>query len=114
MGVGGGSSGAVAPSRHNNTTVMMGILFMVLSSLVQTGQFVAVESMLKRGGSDTSKEEENAETPVHPYTACALQGFWGTVFCCAVVLPTSGFFGGESWADDISMLMHSPGLLTIC
>lgn len=118
------SPSASASSSNNNSAVMLGIMFMVLSSLVQTGQFVAVENMLKRGSSssdDINEEGDNnedgkdaeEEVPVHPYTACALQGFWGTIFCCVLVLPISGALGAESWADDLSMLAHSKPLLAL-
>lgn len=94
--------------------VILGIAFMVLSSLVQSFQFVAVETMLKpRSEPKGEGEDEEEPTPIHPYTACSLQGFWGSLIVSFLVLPISGILGYESWSDDLAMFSHSGSLLAI-
>eukprot|EP00511_Aplanochytrium_stocchinoi_P001376 CAMPEP_0204836982 /NCGR_PEP_ID=MMETSP1346-20131115/26788_1 /ASSEMBLY_ACC=CAM_ASM_000771 /TAXON_ID=215587 /ORGANISM="Aplanochytrium stocchinoi, Strain GSBS06" /LENGTH=400 /DNA_ID=CAMNT_0051972157 /DNA_START=181 /DNA_END=1384 /DNA_ORIENTATION=- len=62
----------------------MGILFVVLSCLVQSGQYVYEEKVMDEGA-----------LSIEPLVVVGMEGFWGLLFSVFLVLPAAGYIPGK-------------------
>lgn len=89
---------------------LLGILFVVMSCVVQSLQYVFEEKVM-------------ANDEVHPMVVVGMEGFWGIVFNVCLVLPIAYFMSGsdcvdgyccyENSVESFTVLYHSSVVLTL-